>query len=247
MLFSIITVTRNHRDGLKRTAASVTAQTFRDFEWIVIDGASTDGTIDDFAAYPAQIVSEADLGPYDAMNKGVDRARGDYLIFMNAGDVFAYNDSLQKIAHATRNSPDFIYGDALEIVDEKPVLKPARSHEKIPRGMFTHHQAMIYKRAAIGSLRYDLNYKIAADYDFTLRFLLQRPTVSYLNQPLCIFESGGLSQLNAGLGRSEQFKIRSMAKSSTFVANCLIYARQMAALILRTYCTRFYWTVRRLR
>ena len=119
------------------------------------------------------------------MNKGMDRAGGLYLIFMNAGDLFAQDTALQTIRRAAEAAdplPDFIYGDSRETEPGRPdgFYKKARSHEHIGRGMPAHHQAMLYRRAAAGNLRYDLQYKIAADYDFTARFLQQTDKTLYI-------------------------------------------------------------------
>jgi putative colanic acid biosynthesis glycosyltransferase len=105
MLFSIITVTRNNLEGLRRTHVSLRAQSYADYEWIIIDGASSDGTVNYLEGLAARSWSEPDEGIYDAMNKGLARARGDYLLLMNAGDSFAAPDVLQKIADAIRAQP----------------------------------------------------------------------------------------------------------------------------------------------
>lgn len=183
--FSIITITKDNPNGFAVTEESVKSQRFTDYEWIIIDGAV-----------------EPDRGIYDAMNKGIERAQGDYLIFMNAGDCFASDLTLQIIAAA--GDADFIYGDAWD----GGYLKPARSHARLHRGLFTHHQAMVYRRAVLDDLRYDETYPIAADYKFTAQFLQKAQSILYIPQPLCIFETGGISQYRARQGRTEQRKIR---------------------------------------
>lgn len=240
-LFSIITITRNNKTGLSRTAKSIKEQSYQNYEWIIIDGHSTDGTQNDFIDYStAKIISEEDKGIYDAMNKGIDRASGDYLIFMNAGDIFAYKDVLEKISSRVQVSPDFIYGDSLE----DNYYKRARSYLKINWGMFTHHQAMFYKRDTLGCLRYDLTYKIAADYDLTLRFLLSLSNdfhILYVPAPICIFETGGLSQKHAKQGRDEQFISREKNKSCQYFQNHLIRLIQVIRFKLRQYSPQAYW------
>lgn len=113
-LFSIITVTLNNIAGLKETHRSLKLQTFRDFEWIVMDGGSNDASADYLKTTDAQWHSEKDEGLYDAMNEGIARAKGDYLLFLNAGDMFADAGILEEIAKHAEKKPDFIYGDALE-------------------------------------------------------------------------------------------------------------------------------------
>ncbi len=184
MRFSIITITKNNPTGFEKTKQSVSAQIYQDYEWVIIDGDK-----------------EPDNGIYDAMNKGIERATGDYIIFMNAGDAFANGNVLMNLSqyHA-----DFIYGDAIE----GGYIKPSKYHSKISGGMITHHQAMVYRRDVVGDLRFDEGYKIAADYKFTFQFLKRCKTVLQYNQVICDFEMGGVSQIMAKKGRMEQAQIR---------------------------------------
>ena len=173
-LFSIITVTKDNLHGFQATQQSIEMQSFKKYEWVVIDGDSTDGTKDHL---PHDAVSEPDKGIYDAMNKGIECSEGDYLIFLNGGDSFADADILSTLAKVIKaERPDFIYGDALE----GGFYKKARAHKKLDWGMFTHHQAMVYRRAAVGELRYDTGLKIAADYCFTMMFLKGVQKIHYL-------------------------------------------------------------------
>jgi putative colanic acid biosynthesis glycosyltransferase len=238
MKFSIITVTRNNLDGLKVTHASIGAQIFSDFEWIVIDGASDDGTPAYLATTHATWVSEPDHGIYDAMNKGLDRARGDYVLFLNAGDTLVGPDILEHIA---KYDADFIYGDSLE----GGHYKRARSHRHALTGMFTHHQAMFYKRAPVTGLRFDTAYRIAADYKFTLEALRRAQNIHYAPLPLCHFEPGGLSQQQAGAGRMEQFRIRRALGFCSPPVNTAIMLAQTALMGLRRHCPGVYWAMKR--
>ena len=237
-LFSIITITFNNRKGLSATAKSVLAQTHQDFEWMIIDGASTDHTQDDFIHYArAHIISEKDSGIYDAMNKGIDHATGEYVIFMNAGDAFADEHVLENITPHTLQQPDFIYGDSLE----EGHLKAARHHSKIIWGMPTHHQAMFYNRRTLADRRYDLSYKIAADYDLTLRFLKTAQSIIYVPIPICIFETGGASQINVKLGRDEQFQSRLKHQNCSFIKNQAIRLGQIIRYEIRKRFPKLYW------
>lgn len=245
MLFSIVTVTLNNRKGLARTAASISGQGCKDFEWIIIDGGSTDGTIEDLKSYNATLISEPDQGIYDAMNKGIVMAKGDYILFLNAGDCLSNPDILAKIQSAISHSKaEFIYGDSWEETNGQLNYKPSRSHASISLGMFTHHQAMIYKRETLGKLRYDLNYKISADYDFTLRFLEKTKNPLRLKIPFCIFESGGISQQNARTGRREQYAIRKKVHTVTSFENKVIYTQQLISRCLRSCAPVFYWKIK---
>lgn len=245
--FSVITVTLNNLEGLKRTADSLDEQDMRDFEWIVIDGGSTDGTPEFLDNAQALWISEPDQGLYDAMNKGLKRAGGRYVLFLNAGDRLTFPETMREIKTAAEPAmPDFIYGDSLEAAPgETPEYKTARKSESRALGMFTHHQSMLYRRDKIGELRYDPSYKISADYDFTLRFLSKNPSALYCQTPICIFESGGLSQQNAKTGRREQFKIRQRLKTCSAAINRGIFIYQTLSWRFRTLAPNLYWRLRR--
>lgn len=240
-VFSIVTVTKDNITGLRKTAQSVTSQGFRDYQWIIVDGNSTDGTQEYLQTLPADHISENDNGIYHAMNKGIARAHGRYLVFMNAGDAFSDIDILSTVARAiSAENPDFVYGDALE---SNGLYKKARRHKHIDRGMFTHHQAMFYKRGKLNGLRYDETLKIAADYGLTAAFLKNADTVHYIPCAVCIFEDGGISQQRRTLGRQEQFSIRKSSGISSF-KNAMIYCLQSISAALREQWPRLYFKLR---
>lgn len=269
-LFSVITVTYNNLGGLRRTAQSVLAQDRRDYEWIVVDGDSSDGTVE-FLQETQQAAwrSEPDNGIYDAMNKGITRATGDYLVFMNAGDAFAAPDVLSTIVAALNKilaspvqdetiassvqstPPDFIYGDALETPEDlasqkvAPHYKKARNCAKWKYGMPTHHQAMIFRREAFAPpLEYDTNYSIAADYKYIIQYIRNSRKTIYIDQPLCIFEAGGISQQRVKQGRQEQHRIRAeMGLSRT--RNAVIYMAQTMMFQVRRFLPMLYWRMKR--
>lgn len=216
MRFSIITITKNNPNGFQKTKQSVESQTYSNFEWIVVDGER-----------------EPDNGIYDAMNKGVTRANGKYIIFMNAGDMFADKNTLCDVA---KFEADFIYGDAIE----GGFIKRAKPVSKINAGMITHHQAMIYKRDVIGDLQFDETYSLAADYKFTVEFLRLTNSIQYINQPLCIFEMGGMSQKNASESREQEIKIREELK----IFSPFTPYRQSLAQVLKKYLPWVYSIIR---
>jgi putative colanic acid biosynthesis glycosyltransferase len=237
---SIITITLNNLSGLTNTAASINAQTNKDFEWIIIDGASTDGTTEFLKTTNATWQSAPDGGIYDAMNKGIERATGSHLLFLNADDCLADKHTIQDINTIIQSeNPALIYGDSRE--DEH--YKPARPSAAITTGLFTHHQAIIYGRKALGDMRYNVNYTIAADYDLTARFLsaLKSDSIHYINKPLCIFGSGGISQTHATTGRREQYQIRKTLTLCSPLKNMLIYAAQTLLWNVRTIAPNLYW------
>lgn len=242
-LFSIITITRNNLNGLKRTQKSIEDQSAFDYEWIIIDGKSTDGTYDHLLSLSSQWVSEPDKGIFDAMNKGITFANGQYILFLNAGDTLADMDILATLARAISvDHPDFVYGDALETGG---FYKKAKSFKDVDWGMFTHHQAMLYKLSLIGGIKYDDTLKIAADYGFTTMFLKRAKIIHYIPCAICIFEEGGVSQQNRKLGRQEQFQIRQKMQQCGPVKNIIIYGIQSAAAFLRKKMPELYFRLRR--
>jgi putative colanic acid biosynthesis glycosyltransferase len=249
MRFSIVTVTKNNLKGLKRTHKSLGAQTCRDYEWIVVDGASKDGTQNYLAGTNAIWVSANDKGIYDAMNRAIPEASGDYVLFLNAGDLLAgpwVLDRLTQEITAHRKAPGFLYGDSLETrPGEKHAPKRSRYHKTFRRGMFTHHQAMLYRREPLQKMRYDIQYRIAADYDLTCRFLrLKKMRSAYIPLPICIFESGGVSQQRADIGRREQSLIRKKLRLCDPVSNAAITAWQRLAWDLRQKYPKIYHGVK---
>jgi putative colanic acid biosynthesis glycosyltransferase len=232
--FSVITVTLNNIDGLKKTYKSLLCQSCKDYEWVVMDGGSNDGTKEFLEGKADKWVSQSDHGIYDAMNNGIYHSNGKYLIFMNSGDCFATPKTLLLIKESVKEHlPEFIYGDSME--DQH--FKKARHHSKINQGMITHHQAMAYKTPLEP---YNLDYRIAADYDLTLSVINNSENILYIPEPLCLFESGGLSQQKIRQGRIEQFKIRHKHGISIF-KNSLVFISQTLLYQLRRFFPSLYW------
>lgn len=246
-LYSIVTITKDNLDGLKKTEASIKAQSLDNYEWVIIDGKSSDGTADYLKSIEANAISEEDKGIYDAMNKAIPLINGTYTIFMNAGDCFAHADALRKIRITPSYMPSMIYGDALEQCGQKPeenIFKAAKSHKRINRGLFTHHQAIFYKTKFLKDMQYNTFYKLAADYDLTLRFLKNHPDAYYVTHPICLFEAGGVSQRNEKRGRIEQQIIRKKELGYTLMQNKLIAFTQGLASFIKKRMPPVYWWLR---
>ena len=195
--FSIITVCLNEAKSIRATCDSICSQSYIDFEWIVIDGGSTDGTLQILKEYEGNIdylVSEQDSGIYNAMNKGANKATGDYLIFMNGGDRFVDSEALE-LAYQAQGAQmlygDVYFGDASGHVETYPdIVEPGYMLSKmIP------HQTTFYKRAtfeAVGG--YNESFKIAADYDLYVRlFEIERISHRHIPHPIAIFDQEGIS------------------------------------------------------
>ena len=249
--FSVITIALNNLAGFIETKASIDAQTFPDFEWIIIDGGSIDGTVEclqrlDRPNYTWR--SQPDEGLYDAMNKGLELVRGDYVIFMNSGDRFADQNVLNRV-HAllteSEEKADFVYGDAYEqSAKGELLLKPARPVSEMKRGMFTHHQAMFYDRRTIGGTRYDRRFRIAADYHFTCRILTSGIHAVRADFPICINARSGLSEKNARLGRRENLLIQKEILRIRPSRRAYNHASFIVSAIMRTYARGLYDRIR---
>ncbi|SFC75189.1 glycosyltransferase family 2 protein [Spirosoma endophyticum] len=206
---SIITITYNAERFLERTIQSVVAQQATDFEYVIIDGASTDGTLDIIKRYEKHIttwVSEPDRGLYDAMNKGLHRARGQYVWFMNAGDELYDPQTLPSLlAKSKATQADVYYSDALFVRDDDkhigiPVgLRSQVTPHTLPHtlkwqdmalGMKVCHQAFVAKRAIAPDYPTD---NLSADLDWEIRCLKAAQTVEFLPFILCKYLVGGLS------------------------------------------------------
>ncbi|WP_448189805.1 glycosyltransferase family 2 protein [Azospirillum sp. sgz301742] len=238
---SVVTVVRDDLPGLLATRASLRAQGFGDWEWIVVDGASTDGTAAWLAAHadePAWWRSAPDDGLYDAMNIGLAAATGTYVLFLNAGDTLAGPDVLARLA---AEEADLLYGDALErAADGALRRKPARSHRFAFYGMFTHHQAMAYRRTMVAGLRFESRFPVGADYAFTLRALKRAERVRKLDLPVCVFAPGGLSQRRAELGRSDQTRARRELLGIGRLPCAAITATQCCAAAMKRHLPALY-------
>jgi len=246
MKFSIVTVVLNDLMGLKRTHESVSTQSFRDAEWLVIDGASTDGTVEWLAKTEApgfQWWSESDDGLYDAMNKGIERATGDYMVFLNAGDEFSGSSVLSTVASDLDRAPatDFVFGDAIDVAAEgNTYYRRARSHRSLWWTMFACHQAMFFLRERVGGQRYHLRYRNAADFAFVAEFLRKDhdkgpPEVRYVDTPLCRFWLGGNSWLNRPAAIRESYDIRARYMGISAPANAGLFLAHHAHLWLKRY------------
>lgn len=217
---SIITITYQAEQYLERTIQSVLAQGNRkDIEYIIIDGASKDGTLDLIETYKNQlnrIVSEPDKGIYDAMNKGMQQATGDYLIFMNAGDSFADNNTVERILAAMGQKPDVIVGDALfvDLEGKAMGLRTEVTPHKIPTkltwesfqyGMVICHQAFIAKRSM--APLFDLTYRLSSDIDWEIKCLKLSHKTIQLDIPICRYLTGGASVQNLKRSWQERYQV----------------------------------------
>lgn len=224
MKITIITVTYNAAFVLQRTFDSVCTQTYQDIEHLIIDGASKDETVQMAESYKAQvpykvvIQSEPDQGLYDAMNKGLHKATGDYLIFLNAGDALHANNTLETVSQLSSNSPAVIYGDT-SIVDSEGRflhlrrLRPPKqlTWKSFKQGMLVCHQAFYVRTDIAQQEDYDLLYRHSADVDWCIRVMkraeLQHLPLVNTNAILADFMEGGNTTQNHRASLKERYQV----------------------------------------
>lgn len=214
---SVITVCLNDGTGIKKTAESISTQTDSDFEWVVVDGGSTDGTCDYLRNVSAvsTLISEQDTGIYNAMNKGIGAASGDYLLFLNAGDTLAAPDVIQKVRPSLMTSlvigqlkvhyPDNPEKDFVKDFAKQDIRAKYLFYRSLPHPS-TFIDARLFKKFGL----YDESFRIAGDHDFFARVLMGGAEKLFI--PFCIseFVMDGMSTMmkNSTLLHQEMQKIR---------------------------------------
>lgn len=219
--FSIITVTYNAASVIAPTLQSIMAQSYRNIEFLLIDGGSSDNTVEVVKKSGVEIavlVSERDKGLYDAMNKGIARATGDYLCFLNAGDSFHSADVLEKMAATVADRtdlPDILYGETAEVDEERKFVRMRRlqAPEKLDwrsfrNGMLVCHQAFFARRDK--APMYDLTYRLSADVDWCIRVMKESKDIVNTHLIIIDYLQNGLSLQHHRASLIERFRI--MAK-----------------------------------
>ncbi len=212
---SIITITYNAGPYLERTIKSVLEQTYPNIEYLIIDGKSKDETMAIAERYRSDIdvlVSEPDGGLYDAMNKAIDLATGDYIVYLNAGDVMKDALTLEMTMKESNNA-DIVYGLAVKIDEEGnefPWHKRTPTADRLSaksfiNGMVICHQCMIVKKSC--AVKYDLSVAVAADIDWSIRTMKNVKTKHFYNDVFCLFLKGGVSDEKRWKAIKERFRI----------------------------------------
>lgn len=211
MKLSIITINYNNKDGLQRTIDSVTCQTWKDYEWIVIDGGSTDGSkelIEQYQEHFAYWCSEPDNGIYNAMNKGAAKAKGEYLLFLNSGDALYNKNVLQQVDDLHLDT-DIISGQ-VERMDNHQLLRIY--DESILMQLYQdtlNHQGTFIKRKLFNNLKYDENYKIVSDWKFWLEAIIWRnATIEVISLLVAKQDVTGISSACNPVHRQERKSIK---------------------------------------
>lgn len=211
-ILSIITVVYNSETLIEYTIKSVLAQTYPHIEYVIIDGASTDKTLAIIDKYKSKIntlVTEKDKGLYDAMNKGLHKATGNYVLFLNSGDELLSPTTVEELFTNFSNA-DVYYGDTEIISDERKALGKRRlrapenlTWKSLKYGMNVSHQSFIPKRVLCGN--YDTAHKINSDYDWAITILKKAISTQKSIHPIAKFLEGGTSRTNLAQGLRERF------------------------------------------
>lgn len=222
MILSIITINRNNASGLRKTMRSVLEQDFTDFEYVVVDGASTDASVDVIKEYAEKFgerlkwVSEKDNGIYNAMNKGIKMASGEYLEFLNSGDCLAAPDVSSKMLKALqdKNLPSILYGNMFKQMADGRVLRDRcfAGQDITFLGFFTgtlNHSPAYIKRSLFDKYGlYDESLKIVSDWKWYLQVIvLGEEKPEYSDIDVTVFDMAGISEKNKDLGKEERRKV----------------------------------------
>lgn len=216
---SVITVNYNNDNGLKQTIESVISQTYSNIEFLIIDGGSNDNSLAIIKEYANQIsywVSEKDNGVYSAMNKGILKASGDYIIFMNSGDVFNDANVLNTVVPKFNTKAYFIYGNNYKKKENSKRLKtyPEKLSFSFFYGSSLNHQAtFINKKAFTALFLYDENKKIVADWElFIVGICKENLPYQYINETICIYDFTGMSSNGKNISIIEKEKTDTFTK-----------------------------------
>lgn len=222
MMLSIITINRNNATGLERTLQSVLSQSRKDFEYIVVDGASTDESVGVIKSFSQRFgnrlkwLSEQDKGIYNAMNKGIQLSSGEYLQFLNSGDCLASDDVVEKMTAAIKeaNNPAILYGNMLkDMPDGRTMRDIGFAGEDISflgfyNGTLNHSSACIRRDLFVKYGLYDENLKIVSDWKWYLSAIIfgeEKPV--YTNIDVTLFDMSGISETNIKLNTSEREQV----------------------------------------
>jgi glycosyltransferase involved in cell wall biosynthesis len=256
--FSVITITYNAEKVIQRTLNSVLQQTYEDVEHLIIDGASKDGTLALAENYKQQsdeggcghkviIKSEPDQGIYDAMNKGLTQASGDYVVFMNAGDFFPASDTLEQIVHhchlkeqPSAELPAVLYGNTNIVDDKGNYLHPRRlqpppklSWRSFKKGMLVCHQAFYARTDIAKNLQYDTRYKYSADVDWCIRVMREGERMGLplynINMVVANYTEEGATTRHHRESLRERYKVMAnhYGQVSTFLMHCWFAVRSV--------------------
>jgi len=233
---TVVTVVRNGERYLERTILSVLDQANNSIELIIIDGNSSDGTLDIIKRYDNKIAywsSEPDQGIYDAMNKGVDHATGDWIIFLNAGDAFADAQVLSRLMPELNDTVDVLYGRHEEVFSERASRQPALGNVKdLWKGMVFCHQSMVVRTTIMKRSKFNIQNSISADFEFIASLHSQQQRFSSLDMVISRVLADGYSSLNNLAMIREQWLISKRFFGHTFTVDAY-YSASLLSVYLK--------------
>lgn len=246
MKLSVITVVYNNVDYIEKTILNVLEikEKYKDVEYIIVDGGSTDGTLEIINRYNDKIsfwISESDKGIYDAMNKGAFLAKGEWVNFMNAGDLFANDIFILLNDVLVDNNYDVIYGDVLIKKNGILSLDKAREIHQLNYSLNFCHQSSFVRRELLIKYPFSLNYKISSDYNLFLNLFIRGYNFYYFNSPISIFEYGGISSGASKKYIKERFSI--ISNSHKGIKNKFWFSYKFAKMLIplnRTFVVKFF-------
>jgi len=215
---SVITITLNSAHDLKKTMVSVLGQDYPQIEYIIIDGGSTDGTLEVIktnAGHVACWISEPDRGIYDAMNKGLAKATGEWVNFMNAGDVFNNDHVLSAVFNHDPGDAAVLYGDSIARYLAFNAWRKARSPEDLWKGMFCCHQSMFFRTSLIKNEGYRTGDCFSADYEMIHRLYHAGKTFRYIPETIAVFDTRGISNMQMVKSARSNLEILSSFRTLT--------------------------------
>jgi putative colanic acid biosynthesis glycosyltransferase len=228
-MIEVITVTYNNIDGLIETSNSLLEQVGCEFRWIVVDGSSDDGTKDFMTDFiknnpllKTLFLSEPDDGIYDAMNKGILLSKGDYIIFLNAGDLLNSFNTLDTLNSNLDNNTNLLVGNSIRFDNvNKVVRKKYKSVSHLKYGMFCEHQAALFNTNIAKKIMYDPRYALSGDYDFFINFTneISIQSVKFIDVDVCKFLFGGVSYSKRTEAICEDHLIRVKRMKMNFVSS----------------------------
>ena len=263
MILSIITINRNNAKGLEKTMQSVLSQVGADFEYVVVDGASTDGSVEIIKRFKEQFgnrlrwVSEPDKGIYDAMNKGIGMAAGDYLQFLNSGDCLVSDYVTERMYVALEKSghPSILYGNMLKDMPSGKVLRDkCFAGRQITfldfyNGTLNHSPAYIRKSLFETYGLYDESLRIVSDWKWFLQAIVfggEKPI--YTDLDVTLFDMNGISETNKELDKKEREQVLEQLVSPAILADYDQWAfpiEQMGRLKRHPWAYKLVWFMER--
>ena len=263
MTLSIITINYNNVYGLEKTINSVLSQTHASFEYIIIDGASTDGSINIIQRYATLFenrikwISEADSGIYDAMNKGIKMASGDYVQFLNSGDSLVSEDVVERMLKTLDNNqfPSILYGNMLKEMPNGKLLKDRCfagqeiTFQGFYIGTLNHSPAYIRRDLFKKYGLYDESLKIVSDWKWYLQAIVlgeERPV--YTDIDVTLFDMHGISETNKALDKAERKKVLNELVNTSFLADYEAWAfniQQIKRLKRHPWAYKLVWFIER--